>query len=368
MNSVNKPNRTPSVSFVVFVIAVLLSIVLSLGVFVFAGKQNNNDNIESFSNYLKVNNVSLSWNDKDRDLTISRNNATIRNVKDFKWIRSLDMVNGKLIIALNDDGFNKQINNLLYGTPLRSEFDEIKVIVNNLEDISITTEKAVSDLYTQYYPYTIKICDIDNDLYLFESSKVCDGTTHLTLVIDTFNKKSIINIDYYKEWDNIVDRFMVYNKMSLETKLKLFRDESTKVKSTYEKAISKIKLNKIINANTLMIGGVVKKTKETLNTQLLVIEDKKEDYIEKNIGETNYFVSFDKNQIETDINYIISTLSPDVVRKPVIKVNEEVPKEPVPTPVKPIEKETNPIDSQKNEEPSTIPELKLSNTLKSDNN
>ena len=311
-NTVYQKISTASIAIIT-----VMAFVLSIGFLIFLGKEANKENVESFSNYLKANQVTLYWDQKDDKLLIKKNNVELNQIKDFKWIDHIEYNKSKqsntqyLVIAYNENYYKNKINNLLFGSPLKDEFSEIKVIINNIDDIELTTSTYLKDIYTQYYPYTVNICDTNSSLYLKVNPMLCDTATHLNLTVNTVKRNFEIKINYYKEWDGIVNHFMTFSKTPLENKLKTYKEASTQIESKYLTQLDKLNINGIYPPHTIIVKDKKMKTVLNLETELMIIRDLKQDYIEKNVKKTAVYTAFKNDNISKEIPYILQNLDPD---------------------------------------------------------
>lgn len=337
-----------------------MTVGLSVGFWMFLGNQANKENIESFKNYLVKEGVEIVWTDKDNKLSIKHNNIELNQIKDFKLMKSISYLpNETNTMKFSFEGVDDIQNKLLFGDSLKNEFTEIKVIVNNMENEELITQKELASLYEKYYPYQITLCDMDSYIYLNKQDIKCPESNHIDLVIDTVSKSYTMKINYYKDWGGIAARYLTYSTAGMENKLADFKVVSTAIKEQFGDDIEKLKIEKI-QGNKIIINGSIKKTIRPLDTEFLAIVDDKKDYIEKDIGEVYYYVAFNKNNAVDDFNYIINQLQNkdltklkqrdiQIKHKDSIKVPEP-PAEPTTEPdKKPPEKVIKPVEDVKQE-------------------
>lgn len=337
-----------------------MTVCLSVGFWMFLGNQANKENIESFKNYLVKEGVEIVWTDKDNKLSIKHNNIELNQIKDFKLMKSISYLpNETNTMKFSLEGVDDIQNKLLFGDSLKNEFTQIKVIVNNMENEELITQKELASLYEKYYPYQITLCDMDSYIYLNKQDIKCPESNHIDLVIDTVSKSYTMKINYYKDWGGIAARYLTYSTAGMENKLADFKVVSTAIKEQFGDDIEKLKIEKI-QGNKIIVNGSVKKTIRHLDTEFLAIVDDKNDYIEKDVGEVYYYVAFNKNNAVNDFNYIINQLQNkdltklkqrdiQIKHKDSIKVPEP-PAEPTTEPdKKPPEKVIKPVEDVKQE-------------------
>lgn len=337
-----------------------MTVGLSVGFWMFLGNQANKENIESFKNYLVKEGVEIVWTDKDNKLSIKHNNIELNQIKDFKLMKSISYLpNETNTMKFSLEGVDDIQNKLLFGDSLKNEFTQIKVIVNNMENEELITQKELASLYEKYYPYQITLCDMDSYIYLNKQDIKCPESNHIDLVIDTVSKSYTMKINYYKDWGGIAARYLTYSTAGMENKLADFKVVSTAIKEQFGDDIEKLKIEKI-QGNKIIVNGSVKKTIRHLDTEFLAIVDDKNDYIEKDVGEVYYYVAFNKNNAVDDFNYIINQLQNkdltklkqrdiQIKHKDSIKVPEP-PAEPTTEPdKKPPEKVIKPVEDVKQE-------------------
>lgn len=337
-----------------------MTVCLSVGFWMFLGNQANKENIEAFKNYLVKEGIEIVWTDKDNKLSIKHNNIELNQIKDFQLMKSISYLpNETNTMKFSFEGVDDIQNKLLFGDPLKNEFSQIKVIVNNMENEELITHKELASLYEKYYPYQITLCDMDSYIYLNKQDIKCPESNHIDLVIDTVSKSYTMKINYYKDWGGIAARYLTYSTAGMENKLADFKVVSTAIKEQFGDDIEKMKIEKI-QGNKIIINGSVKKTIRPLDTEFLAIVDDKKDYIEKDVGEVYYYVAFNKNNAVDDINYIINQLQnkdltklkqrdSQIKHKDSVKVPEP-PAEPTTEPdKKPPEKAIKPVEDVKQE-------------------
>ena len=314
-------NIKSKISNIAFSFLFVITVCLSVGFWMFLGNQANKENIETFKNYLSKEAITVSWSDKDNKLLIKHNNLELNQIKDFKLIKSLSYVpNG---IKFTFEGVDDIQNKLLFGDPLKNELTQIKVIVNNMENEEINTQKELTSIYEKFYPYQITVCDMDSYLYLNKKEIVCPESSHINLVIDTVSKSYTMNINYYKDWGGIAARYLTYSTAGMENKLADFKVTTNKIKNKFGDDIAKLKIEKIAG-NQILVNGLIKKTIRPLDTEFLAIIDDKKDYIERDISEVYYYVSFNNNNAVDDFNYIITQLlNKDMTKRKQLKHNED---------------------------------------------
>lgn len=332
-----------------------MTVGLSVGFWLFLGKEANKENITAFKNYLEKEGVVVVWNEKDDKLTIKHNNIELNQIKDFKLIKSLSYLpTDNNSMKFSFEGVDDIQNKLLFGDPLKNELTELKVIVNNIDNEQTITHKELASVYEKYYPYKITLCDMDSYIYLNKKEIVCPDSNHINLVIDTMSKSYTMQINYYKEWGGIVARYLTYSTAGMENKLADFKVTSTKIKDKFGDDLAKLKITKI-EGNKIFINGDIKKTIRPLDTEFLAIIDDKKDYIERDVGEVYYYVAFTKNNAVDDFNYIITQLQNKDANKTKqmkevqLKHNDTVTDQAIETEKKIPEKAAKPLEEQKPE-------------------
>ena len=109
----------------------------------------------------------------------------------------------------------------------------------------------------------------------------------------------------------------------MENKLADFKVTTNKIKNKFGDDIAKLKIEKIAG-NQILVNGLIKKTIRPLDTEFLAIIDDKKDYIERDISEVYYYVSFNNNNAVDDFNYIITQLlNKDMTKRKQLKHNED---------------------------------------------
>jgi hypothetical protein len=301
-------NIKSKISNIAFSLLFIMTVCLSVGFWMFLGNEANKENIEAFKNYLVKEGIEIVWTDKDNKLSIKHNNIELNQIKDFQLMKSLSYLpNETNTMKFSFEGVDDIQNKLLFGDPLKNEFTQIKVIVNNMENEELITHKELASLYEKYYPYQITLCDMDSYIYLNKQDITCPESNHIDLVIDTVSKSYTMKINYYKDWGGIAARYLTYSTAGMENKLADFKVVSTAIKEQFGDDIEQLKIEKI-QGNKIIINGSVKKTIRPLDTEFLAIIDDKKDYIEKDVGEVYYYVAFNKNKAVDDFNYIINQL------------------------------------------------------------
>jgi hypothetical protein len=353
-------NIKSKISNIAFSLLFIMTVCLSVGFWMFLGNQANKENLEAFKNYLVKEGIEIVWTDKDNKLSIKHNNIELNQIKDFQLMKSISYLpNDTNTMKFSFEGVDDIQNKLLFGDPLKNEFTQIKVIVNNMENEELITHKELSSLYEKYYPYQITLCDMDSYIYLNKQDIKCPESNHIDLVIDTVSKSYTMKINYYKDWGGIAARYLTYSTAGMENKLADFKVVSTAIKEQFGDDIEKLKIEKI-QGNKIIINGSVKKTIRPLDTEFLAIVDDKKDYIEKDVGEVYYYVAFNKNNAVDDFDYIINQLQnkdltklkqrdTQIKHKDSIKV-PETPSEPTTEPDKKLpEKVIKPVEDVKPE-------------------
>lgn len=301
-------NIKSKISNIAFSLLFIMTVCLSVGFWMFLGNQANKENIEAFKNYLVKEGIEIVWTDKDNKLSIKHNNIELNQIKDFQLMKSISYLpNETNTMKFSFEGVDAIQNKLLFGDPLKNEFTQIKVIVNNMENEELITHKELASLYEKYYPYQITLCDMDSYIYLNKQNIKCPESNHIDLVIDTVSKSYTMKINYYKDWGGIAARYLTYSTAGMENKLADFKVVATAIKEQFGDDIEQLKIEKI-QGNKIIINGSVKKTIRPLDTEFLAIVDDKKDYIEKDVGEVYYYVAFNKNKAVDDFNYIINQL------------------------------------------------------------
>lgn len=322
-------NVKSKISNIAFSLLFIMTVCLSVGFWMFLGNQANKENIEAFKNYLVKEGIEIVWTDKDNKLSIKHNNIELNQIKDFQLMKSISYLPNEMnVMKFSFDGVDDVQNKLLFGDPLKNELSQIKVIVNNMDNEALITQKELSSIYEKYYPYQITVCDMDSYLYLNKKEITCPENNHINLVIDTVNKSYTMKINYYKDWGGIAARYLTYSTTGMDSKLADFKVVSNAIKEQFGDNIVKLKIEKI-EGNKIFINGLVKKTIRHLNTEFLAIIDDRKDYIEKDVGEVYYYVSFTKNNAVTDFNYIFNQLKNKDIIKIKLKDNQLKQKESV---------------------------------------
>lgn len=343
------------ISNIAFCLLFIITVCLSVGFWLFLGKEANKENILAFKSYLEKEGVEVVWSDKDDKLTIKHNNIELNQINDFKLIKSLSYLpTENQSMKFSFEGVDDIQNKLLFGDPLKNEFTEIKVIVNNLDNEETVTHKELGLIYEKYYPYKITLCDMDSYIYLNNQETVCPDSNHINLVVDTVSKSYTMKINYYKEWGGIVARYLTYSTAGMENKLADFKAASTNIKEKFGDDLEKLKITKI-DGNKISVNGDIKKTIRPLDTEFLAIIDDKKDYIERDVGEVYYYVAFTKNNAVDDFNYIISQLQNKVAAKTKqmkdiqLKHNDPVTDQSIEQDKKIPDKTVKPLEEQKSE-------------------
>lgn len=302
-------NKTKStLSNIAFSVLFITTITLSVGFWMFLGKESDKENIESFKNYLVKEGVEVVWNEKDHKLFIKHNNIELNQIKDFKMMKSLSYKPNEInTLKFSFEGVDDIQNKLFFGNPLKEELTQIKVIVNNIDNEELMTQKYLASIYEKYYPYKIAVCDMDSHIYLNEKLTTCPEGNHINLIIDTVSKSFNMNISYYKDWGGIASRYLTYSTTGMERQLADFKAISNDINNKFGDDIAKLRIEKIYGSN-IIVNGEVKKTVRNLDTEFLAIVDDKKDYIEKDVGEIYFYVAFTKNNAVDDFTYIIRQL------------------------------------------------------------
>jgi hypothetical protein len=335
-------NIKSKISNIAFSLLFIMTVCLSVGFWMFLGNQANKENIEAFKNYLVKEGVEIVWTDKDNKLSIKHKNIELNQIKDFELMKSISYLpNDTNTMKFSFEGVDDIQNKLLFGDPLKNEFTQIKVIVNNMENEELITHKELSSLYEKYYPYQITLCDMDSYIYLNKQDIKCPESNHIDLVIDTVSKSYTMKINYYKDWGGIAARYLTYSTAGMENKLADFKVVSTAIKEQFGDDIEKLKIEKI-QGNKIIINGSVKKTIRPLDTEFLAIVDDKKDYIEKDVGEVYYYVAFNKNNAVDDFDYIINQLQNKDLTKLKQRDNQIKHKDSIKVPETPSEPTTEP--------------------------
>lgn len=353
-------NNTKSrISSFAFSLLFIITLGLSIGFWMFLGKEAIKENVDNFKNYLVKEGIELSWSEQDDKLSIKHNNIELNQIKDFKLIKSISFKPSETAgMKFSFESVDNIVNKLLFGDPLKEEFSQIKVIVNNMDNEELITHKELASIYEQYYPYKILLCEMDSYIYLNEKNIACPESNHINLNIDTTHQSYTMKINYYKDWGGIASRYLTYSKGGMENKLADFKIASREVKEKFGDDILKLKIENIQD-RTITINGEMKKTIKPLNTEFLLMVDNNKDYIEKDVGEAHYYVAFSKNTALDDFAYIIEQLKNKDNGK--LKVKEQT--LPVKETIKPKEiiNET-PIEPEKNEVPKIDKEVNEENT------
>jgi hypothetical protein len=335
-------NIKSKISNIAFSLLFIMTVCLSVGFWMFLGNQANKENIEAFKNYLVKEGVEIVWTDKDNKLSIKHKNIELNQIKDFELMKSISYLpNDTNTMKFSFEDVDDIQNKLLFGDPLKNEFTQIKVIVNNMENEELITHKELSSLYEKYYPYQITLCDMDSYIYLNKQDIKCPESNHIDLVIDTVSKSYTMKINYYKDWGGIAARYLTYSTAGMENKLADFKVVSTAIKEQFGDDIEKLKIEKI-QGNKIIINGSVKKTIRPLDTEFLAIVDDKKDYIEKDVGEVYYYVAFNKNNAVDDFDYIINQLQNKDLTKLKQRDNQIKHKDSIKVPETPSEPTTEP--------------------------
>jgi len=302
-------NNTKSrISSFAFSLLFIITLGLSIGFWMFLGKEAIKENVDNFKNYLVKEGIELSWSEQDDKLSIKHNNIELNQIKDFKLIKSISFKPSETTgMKFSFESEDNIVNKLLFGDPLKEEFSQIKVIVNNMDNEELITHKELASIYEQYYPYKILLCEMDSYIYLNDKKITCPESNHINLKIDTANQSYTMKINYYKDWGGIASRYLTYSKGGMENKLADFKIASREVKDKFRDDILKYKVEKI-QGREIVINDEIKKTIRPLQTEFLLVVDDNKDYIEKDVGESHYYVAFSQNTVVDDFSYIINQL------------------------------------------------------------
>lgn len=284
----------------------IITIILSFSLMFYLGHENS---IKPFESYMEENHVTVNWNEKDDKLMMKKGNVAFNQIKDFSYIKTIKTTESGVSIELNDTIFNKLYNYIMFGYPLKDELASIKVISNNMDDISITTQEFLTSYYKDFYPYNVTLCGVSNYINIRKSLTSCEKDSRVILNIDSKRKINNIVLDYYQDWDGVASRFMTYNKNGILNKIEEFKTESQKVKENYLDDLNRLKIKEIYPPNIVIINGIHMKTKRPLTSELIIIADNKKEYIEKDLIEENIYINYEnKDKFYEDINYIIKAV------------------------------------------------------------
>lgn len=342
-------NNTKSrISNFAFSLLFIITLGLSIGFWMFLGKEAIKENVENFKNYLVKEGIELSWSEQDDKLFIKHNNIELNQIKDFKLIKSISYRPSETTgMKFSFESVDDIINKLMFGDPLKEEFSQIKVIVNNMDNEELITHKELASIYEQYHPYKILLCEMDSYIYLNEKNISCPESNHINLNIDTTKQSYTMKINYYKDWGGIASRYLTYSKGGMENKLADFKIASREVKDKFGDDILKLKIEKI-QGRTITINGDIKKTIRPLNSEFLLMVDDNKDYIEKDVGEAHYYVAFSTNTILDDFSYIIAQLKNKDTGQSKIK-EQPIPLKEAIKPKEPIDEKTNSFENTDNQ-------------------
>lgn len=304
----------------------IMTLILGFSLVFYLGNDNQTKPLE---NYIKDNLLTVNLDEKSHKLEIIKRNIKWTQIKDFSYIKSIRTANDSVSVELNDNLFNKVYNYMMFGYPLKNEIAFIKVSINNIDNINLTTNDYLQKYYDQFYPYNVVLCGTNSNIYLKTKQNECEANTRVIININTTYRTHRTIIEYYPDWDGLAERFMTYNKVTIQNKLNELQAADKLIETEYLNQLNKYKIEGIYPPNIVIVNGEEMKTTKTIKSEMTIVKEKNEDYIEPNVGKTFIYTNFNnKDDLIEDINYILNVFNKkqqmaDVEKqKKIVKIEE----------------------------------------------
>ncbi len=282
----------------------IMTLILGFSLVFYLGNDNQAKPLE---NYIKDNRLSVNFDEKTDKLEIVKNNIKWNQIKNFTYIKHIRTANDSVSVELSDNLFSKAYNYMMFGYPLKNEIAFIKVSINNIDNINVTTNQYLQKYYDEFYPYNVVLCGTNSNMFLKVKTTECEPNSRVIININTIARSHDTTIDYYPEWDGVAERFMIYNKVGIQNKLSEYSKANELVQTQYLSQLNKFKIDGIYPPNIVIVDGKFMKTTRTIKSELMIVKERNEDYIESNISKTAVYVNYNnQNDLIEDINYVLN--------------------------------------------------------------